>query len=220
MDWILLGICIVFFAYGFYKGFVSMLFSFIGMFFVVVLAWKLSDVAIPFLQNLVGEKIFLFVKNLLDDEIAGSFSNLGDLQTAVANSKLSLFGVFLFKLLGDLSFDGQMSAGQILAPSITEILFRVFSFVLLFIILYIVIKFFQLLLNKIIKKMGLGFSNRVLGGVLGLLKGLVLFAVIFFILSSLANLFLSETLLSFVNNGVVSKMLYDNFILKIVELFY
>lgn len=220
MDYILLAFSIFFIAKGFCKGFLSTVFSMIGVVVIAIVAWQVKDIALPMLENFCGNWLEDYLKNKINLEIVGKFSSLSQLQSAVANSKFSLFGIFLFKLLGDLSLDGELSAGQILAPSITTLLIKIFAFLLIFIILYILIKILRLILTKIIKKCGLTFADRILGCLLGGVKALAVFAIFYFVMSSLANLTLSNALLDFVQSGVVSKFIYNNFITKIVALFY
>lgn len=174
----------------------------------------------PYVQEMCGESVFDFLKNAFDEKIVGNFADVEQLKNTVAASEYNLFGVLLIRLLGDLSFEGELTAGQILAPSISKLLLKVATFIVAYVVLYLFLKILQKIINKIIKKCGLSVGDRMLGGMLGLIKGVFLFGVVYFAIASLANLLLNEALLNFVQNGQISKFVYDNFIAKIIEVFY
>lgn len=198
-----------------------MLFSLIGVFAVVAVAWSLCGVLVPVIDAGLGQSLSNTLTQILNGAIPGQFSDLASLQTAIGASKYALlFNLLIFRVLGELTIDGQMSAGQILAPTISALLVKVISFVILFVGLYVALKLVFWILNKIIKKCGMSVGNRFLGGAVGLVKGLIVFGVLYFVLSTLANLLLNETLLTFVQSGKVSKFLYENLIIKILDLIY
>lgn len=221
MDYILLVIALFYFFRGFFKGFVSMLFSLLGTIFVIVLSWTLCDVLMPTIQNWIGEDVQNFVSNALNSAIPGEFENWSKLSETITQSRFGIVLSFLIeKLVGDISFEGTLTAGQILGASLSNVLLKVITFVLLFLILFLILKILRLVLNSIIKSFGLTFVNRFFGGVIGLAKGLVVFGVLFFVLTTFASLFLNESLMNFVEGGVVSNFLYENIILKFVEMLY
>ena len=220
MDYILLSLCAFFGIKGYFKGFVSMLFAMIGIVAVAIFSWQLTKLALPYAQENFGNFFVGLIQGRIDKIIPGQFSNMADLVQAIGNSKLSLFGAFLLTFAGDITIDGNISAGQILAPSISNLIIKILVFVIIFLVLYVLLKILRFLIDKIIKKCGLSLGNRLLGTVFGLVKGLFLFGILYFVLSTIANLFMLEGLLSFVKNGVFSNFIYDNFILRIVAWFY
>lgn len=221
MDFALFAVLALYFVRGFFKGFVGMLFSLIGIFFIIVASWKLCNIVTPAVEGLFGENLNTFITRLLDKEISGKFSSIQELENAVGQSKFGLlFGLFLFKILGNLSIDGSMSAGQILAPTVCALLVKVISFVVLFVAFFVGLKILRLLMNRLIKKFGLSTSNRIFGGVLGVVKGLIVFGAFYVVFSTMSNLLLNESLLSFVQSGKISYFIYNNFIPKILKLIY
>ena len=221
MDFILLGICVLSFLRGFFKGFVSMIFSLVGVFVAIFIAWQLCDWVQPVFQNMFGNALQNTISQILNGAISGQFSDIAQLQLAVSQSKYAfLFNILLFKLLGNLTIEGQMSAGQVLAPTLTTLIVKMISFSLLFFGCYVLLKLVFMIINIFVKKCGMKMGNRLLGGGIGLLKGVLIFGVIYFILTAFANLLLNEALLNFVQKGVVSNWLYDNLITKIVDFIY
>ena len=221
MDFVLLGISAFYFVRGCLKGFLSMLFSLAGVFFVAVLAWKLTETVLPFVQSFAGGTVFNTLRSLIDGIVPGEFDCIADFQTAVSSSRIGfLFNLFLAQLFANLTFDGTLTAGQILAPTLSVIVLKVLTFILLFLILEILLKLVRFFLNKIIKKCGLSMGNRILGGLLGLAKGLIIFGIFYVVMTIAANVLLNEGLLEFVRGGAVSNFLYENFISKIIGIFY
>ena len=221
MDFVLLAILAFYFVRGCLKGFVSMLFSLVGAFFVAIISWKLTQFFLPSAQNFAGGAVFDTLRNLFDGILPGTFSNLEEFQAALSISKVGvLFSLFATRLLGNITFDGSLTAGQILAPTLSKILISLFTFLLIFLLLEIFLKFLRAFLNKIIKKCGLSMGNRILGGIVGLLKGALVFGIVFAALSISANVLLNEGLLQFVKSGTVSNFLYTNLLTKILNLIY
>ncbi len=221
MDFVLLGICALYFVRGCWKGFLSMLFSLAGIFVVGFLAYELTQVLTPLVNNFAKDTVCESISNIANGIWPGTFSNMEDFQAAVSASKFGvLFSVLFSKIIPNITFDGGLTAGQILAPTLCVVLLKVLTFVALFILLEIVLKLLRFLLNKLIKKCGLSVGNRILGGLLGLVKGLAVFAIIYFVLTVSANVFLNEGFLQFVQSGQISNFIYQNVIVKIIETIY
>ncbi len=218
MDYILLAICLFYFLKGYFKGLIGMLFSIVGTFGILVISFQLSKMLLPQVEGLFGENLTVALSNFFDKTIAGEFSSVDELAGQIANSKILSF--FIAKILQDVTFDGTLSAGKILAPSTSVIVLKVCTFVVIFVGLYIILKILRIFTSKLIKKCGLSFQNRIFGGLVGLLKGIVIFGVAFFVLSALSDLLLSESLSNFVNGGAVSGFIYNNIITKLLALFY
>ena len=221
MDWILFAFCGFYFIKGYFKGFISMVFSLVGTFAMFVIAWKLTAFFSSYAQSWFGDGIYGMLKSGIDEIVSGEFTSMEDFRTALMQTSYgSLFGLFLTNLIGDVSFDGSLTAGQILAPSLSELLIKVVTFLIVFLILMFLFKILKFLLNKTIKMLGFQSGNKILGGLVGAIKGLILFGIIYVVLVAISNFTLNEGLLSFVQSGAVSQFLYDNLIIKIINLFY
>lgn len=216
MDFVLLAICLFAFLRGCFKGFVSTIFSFVGTFLIAIISWWLCDYIVSFLKTLFD--LEEFVSELLNSKFSGTFSSMEDLQGAISGSGM-LFAV-LFRLLGNISFEGNLTAGQILAPSISNIVYKIIAFAILFVGFMLALSLIKFLLNKFVTLSGLGFGNRALGGVLGFFQGLLIFGVVFFVFSALANFLMNETLINFVQSGSISKLVYENVIIKSIDFFF
>ncbi len=212
MDWILLGICLFFSIKGWLKGFISTLFSICGTFLIIYLSWQFSDVVTEFLKKIFDLESFF--TEVIDSKILVTFSNIQELQSFIQNE--FVFAILL-KLVGNISFEGNLTAGEILSPSISNLVYKIISFIILFFCLMIILYFVKFIINKIITFCHFSFLNRSLGFCVGILQGLLIFGVIFFLFSVLANFLLNEELLNFINSGVVSQFVYNNIIIKGID---
>lgn len=219
MDYVLLAICGYFSLKGFFKGFIFMTFSLVGTFFVILVAWNLSASFLPAVQSVMFVPLSNWLQGILTKALPGTFESVEALGQSLSVSPLAVFGLFLLRLLGDISFEGSLTAGQILAPTLANLILKVLTFAILFLILLVFLKALKILLNKFVKTFGLSTANKFLGAFVGLLKGILLFGVLYFVLSSFANLFVSESLLNFVQSGIFSRKIYENVVLKILTLF-
>lgn len=223
MDYVLLGLCLFYFLKGYFKGFVSMLFSLIGTFFVFVVAWKLSPFVVDWFQNFWD--IHLPLTNFLSDRLngvfSGEFSSMDEFSAFLNRSKYGVLFIQILKLfVKDISFEGSLSAGEILAPSLSNFILKIVVFVFLFVFLLLVLRMLKFISNKIINVCGLSFGNKWLGAFLGFGKGLIVFGVFYLVFSALANALMNESMISFLKSGNISTFLYFSFGEKIISFFY
>ncbi len=219
MDIILLAISVFYLVKGYVKGLVSMLFSLFGVVFVILLAWKLSDFCQPYFQNWFNFTNGL--SNVLDQFLPGKFANIFELEQAVTQSHFGIiFAPIFTKLFLNITFEGNLTAGQILARPLNSLCLKLMAFVVLFVTFVILLKLLRFLFNRIVKFCGLGVCNRIFGSLVGLCKGIVIFGVCYFVMLTLSNFFLNETLLTFVKSGQVSNFVYENIVDFLFSIFY
>lgn len=193
-----------------------MFLSIVGTTFIIFLAYFLAkDLMVNFENGVIFDFFNNFYVNLFNKLVPGEFSSIDEL----VNSLGGVFSV-LSIILEDISFDGVLSCGHIVGPTLARLTINILLFLILFFLLHFLIKIFSLLINKMINFAGLSFANRMLGLVLGLLKGTVVFAIIFLCLSTLASLNLSEGLTNFVQSGFLSNFIYEKYITKIFSFIY
>lgn len=185
-----------------------MVFSLVGAFLIGLVSWKLTELFLPVVSSFLQEPLQEFISNVLNSVIDGEFCDILEFEKAILNSKYSMF-IIIKKLLGDLSFDGCLTAGQIMAPSLSFFATKVILFVVLFFVLNFLFKLIRLLINKVVKVCGLSFGNRLLGGLVGVLKGVCVFVGVYFLLVVVSNVVLSESLNNFMRSGVIAKSLYE-----------
>ena len=221
MDFLIIALILVNGFVGFYRGAVKMLFSLFKVALLLLLCYYLSE---QLANSLVGgalwQHIYDFLKGIFDDVLAGEFQNMSEVLFSVGFLSNAVLRVVLQTVLKNITFEGDMSFGEIVAPSLTLIFLKVVLFILLFILLSAIFKLIDFILRKCISFAGFGRINRLAGFFLGLLKGFVISMLVFVVLTALSNLNISERLTSFVESGLVSSYLYNHYFLNIFNLFY
>lgn len=218
MDFVLLAFVILFFLKGFCKGLANIIFSLLSTVFIFSISIKFCQQLGQILQN---ANLFDFegvVSKVLNSISTQTFSSVDEVSEAL-NSNVIL-SVFLKKLLSNITFDGEMTLAQIFAPTLNALIFKILAFVLIYFVSVVIFKFFGVILSKMLKKLNLGVSNKLWGGVVGLLKGMIVFSIVYAVVLNIGNILLNENIIAFCNKGVISKFLYNNFTEKIISLFY
>lgn len=198
-----------------------MLFSLFRVALLLLLCYYLSE---QLANSLVGgalwQHIYEFLKGIFDDVLPGEFQNMSEVLFSVGFLSNAVLRVVLQTVLKNITFEGDMSFGEIVAPSLTLIFLKVVLFILLFILLSAIFKLIDFILRKCISFAGFGRIDRLAGFFLGLLKGFVISMLVFVVLTALSSLNISERLTSFVESGLVSSYLYNHYFLNIFNLFY
>lgn len=218
MDFVLLAFVILFFLKGFCKGLANIIFSLLSTVFIFSISIKFCQQLGQILQN---ANLFDFegaVSKVLNSISTQTFSSVDEV-SGVLNSNVIL-SVFLKKLLSNITFDGEMTLAQIFVPTLNALIFKILAFVLIYFVSVVIFKFFGVILSKMLKKLKLGVSNKLWGGVVGLLKGMIVFSIVYAVVLNIGNILLNENMIAFCNQGVISKFLYNNFTEKIISLFY
>lgn len=100
---------------------------------------------------------------------------------------------------------------QVVKPVVSELLALVYS-VIIFILLLVVVKFLAKFVNRIFSFSLVGTLNRVLGGIVGIPKGIII-AILFCLIVTLITMFTSEGFLFFseevMDKTVIFKFLYE-----------
>ena len=197
-----------------------MLFSLFGVIAVVFISIKFTDMFYSNVYEMIGDGIEKTIKSGFDSAIAGTFFDVETLKNAISDSNFKTFLFFLNFLVKDISFEGPLSAGQILAPSLSVLITKIITFVVVFFVLMVVFILFKVIFSKLTNFCGLGVGNKLAGGFVGLIKGVFVFGTLYVTLSLLSNFMLNDSLLNFVKSGMISNYIYENYIKIIINTFY
>lgn len=197
-----------------------MLFSLFGVVAVVFVSIKLTNIFYLNAYNLIGASVEKTIKTGLDSLVYGTFSDIETLKNAILASNFKTFSFFLNFLMKDIAFDGSLSAGQILAPSLSVLITKVITFVIAFVVLMIILKLLKVIAMKFTNFCGIGVGNKIVGGLIGIFKGLFVFGTFYVALLLLSNFMLNDSLLSFVKSGYISNYIYEHYIKIIINTFY
>lgn len=196
IDLAIIIIMLIFVIFGLIKGFMKQILS--------VANWLLS---------LIGSFLFvkpfsaLLSKTALSTSINGKVANWIGTKGATFNemvepgrikeqisqgiSELGLPKFIADAIAGGINIsgsEGDMTLAEILAPSIGSIILTVLSFIILFILFMIVLKILFGFLNNVFDEGILGAVNKLLGGLLGLIKGAVLISLVMLLLSAVSGI--------------------------------
>lgn len=185
-----------------------MLLSLIGSVVVYFFSWQLVDVLYPGFSKVLEPPLLTFFTNAINKIIPGQFSTVAEFQNAFNFSEISIYEI-LEMILGKISFEGTLSAGQILSPSLARLSTKVVLFFILFLTITFAAKVVKIIIKKMLAFCGLSIQNRVLGGILGSLKGVFLFILIILGLNVVSQLFLIEPLNIFLQTGKISQSLLN-----------
>lgn len=221
MDFLIIALILVYAFLGFYKGALKMLVSLFSAVLIFLLSYYVSIALANSLQgSTIYQSVYDFLQNIFDNMLPGEFESMSEVLAGVGSMSNAILRLVFQTVLKNITFEGSLSFGEIITPTFTLIFFKVILFIFCFILLSIAFKIISFLLKKSIESVGLGKINRVAGFLLGGLKGFVVSMVVFIFLSFLSSLGINSGLTSFVEDGVISSYLYNQYFLKIFELFY
>jgi uncharacterized membrane protein required for colicin V production len=230
LDLILLGILGLMSVLGYVKGLVAQLLGFAFLVINVFFSFYLSRLALDFLitsnlfpivQNYILDTFF--INNALFSETL-STENFTSLLTSGLNT-LPIPADLYAGFFQSLQFDIGATLGLFLSESITVILFNIVSYLGTFLALGVIFKLVGFVLKSLVRSSKfLTISDRILGLVLGSLKGVFLmtsFMATLILISFVSNdvmLWLSEQAQLETMNFSLSKLLYE-WTLSIIQSF-
>lgn len=213
IDIIVIVFVILILANGFRKGLIMSLFDLVGLIVSFFISWKYYYIVKDFLIQRTG--LVDFLNNNLSNKISGLIENLPVSEIDLGN---------IFHGFGKLPFDIQRIMGEFLQSSIgnttseyaysmsekiTDVVLVIISFTVTFLIVYLGLMIVTGVLNIMFKAPVLNIANKLLGGVFGLLKAIVLLYIIF----AVASPFIA---MSHVDNNITGEILES----KSSEIFY
>lgn len=226
MNTILVAIVAATSVSGAVKGFGKSLFSVTCMLVSAIVAFFAARLL---LQPLVDAG-FLFqpIKALTNSVLEGvdenlvckSFENMLQIEEFLASVDYSSFTKnTLLNILGSIQFTGNQTISGLICNRLHAFIINVLLFFILFIIIYALLKFLQPLFCKIIKLGGLVATDKVVGFIFGVVKGLAIYALFTVFAICLANALFSDWIIQKINQGYVSALIYQNYSSMILKLF-
>lgn len=221
-DKILLIFLLIFAIKGYRKGFILSVFGFLPFLGALIGTKILNPVFNKFLRGtFIFEKITNFISEKLDFSSAITNAVSGSQTEIINNMKIPDFlKVKLIENNNSVVHEVLDTSGiqdyitKFLANGILNILCIIILFVGIYLIIKLIIRFF----DTATKLPGLNFLNRVLGMIIGILKGIIIiwfvFTIMFFFIVSPAW----QPLFEGIQNSILGKLLYDNNMLLAIVL--
>lgn len=216
LDWIVIAILGGSVFVGYQKGLIKTLFDFISMIVAFVLTYLLYPTVSMFLyQNTnLHSKIAMKVQEALqfDKLLMGAVDKESQINSIGAmgiprNLKESLIqnnNDEVFRLLGVDSFEEYVS--HYIATTTMNLLVIVILFITIMVLLAVVVR----ILDLIAKLPVLKEANKGVGGFIGFISGMIVISLLMMVISSIITLQENKTLLDLVENGSISKWIYEN----------
>ena len=188
------------FILGYKKGFIRTFFDTLG----VVVSFFLSKELYFHVENFLLKNTKLFVK--MYDFFQGMFSE------SVVNS-FNNIPVELQKFANSIIMAETQDTYTAFIDNISLLTIRTISFLITFLALYAVLLFLSTLIDTIMKLPVLNLTNRILGGLTGILKAVVILYIVFALSTPLIGFMQDKPLMQSILNSESSRIFYDNNIL-------
>lgn len=192
------------------RGFINCFFGFISTIAALFLAVSLAKITVSATGGLFG------VQGALENSFVASFSSLAGFDVDVSGQDLNalLAEKDLPAILITLAIKnngGELAAGTTLGMVVGESVAWLATVLIAGVVLYILVKIFlrilRKLFNSISKKIGLlGFLNRLLGMVVGVIEVILLASLVV----SFITLIPSQSVIDFFNSSIILREIYNH----------
>lgn len=212
LDLIIVAILVVFALLAAKKGFVKSVIEIAGFVLAIFLAFTLSSPATNFIYD---KAINPAIHSTIEAAVGDTYSNIDSAVTENITNKLPGFiadnaNLDVSGILNDSYASPSEVADAVCAnvvqPVVTAILNAVITAILL-VVLLIVFKFLAKFINKLFSFSIIGKANKILGAVVGLIKGAGVAVIFVAIISFIVNL--NGDFLIFTKENIASTLLFD-----------
>lgn len=183
---------------GYRKGFIKTIFDTLGL----VVSFFLSKEFHYYVENFLLKNTKLFAK--LHDYFEVKLSK------DIANNINNNVPLELQKFVNNIVANEVSDTFAAFVDNVSLLIIRSISFVVTFLIIYAILLALTTLINTIMKLPLLNLTNRVFGGFMGIIKGLILLYLIFALLAPLLSFMQEKPLAQSILNSESSKVFYDN----------
>ena len=198
LDIIIFAVVIIFAIIGIKRGFIKEIVSLVGVVVAVSLSFWLAGLCSDFIYDkLIEEKVSTKISQTIVETADNSLNSIEDnipdsLLKAAELLKIDVGSVIGTDVSESLDATAESVANNlmksIVQPMCTKFIL-VISFIILFILLMVIISLIAKALNIVAKLPVLNSLNRLLGGIVGALRGAVIIVAVCYILYILASIF-------------------------------
>ncbi len=224
LDFVVIGLAVLFLGFGYYKGIVKQLLGMLAWIVALVAAFMLcKTVAGWILETQIGTNMTNGIVEWFGNKNADFLVPLPELTGDFLSSSLGEAGVptFLHKLiLGNISESmPNISVASYLAPKIANIALICISFIVLFIVVFIIIKILAKVIGGAVRGSMLGFIDGLLGAVWGLVKVTIFISLAMLLLSFIVSIpSIGDNINAWITNDMklgeegfgIAKFVYEN----------
>lgn len=225
VDYIVLGIILLFAIIFFFKGFIKSLFSLTKKVLAIFLSFLLVK---PVSGILLGTSLGDSARSSVLDWVVSKLGDVANITNPTSEQIGELSSSLnIPKFICDWIFQGfennlaDCTLGEAISKTITYYAFNILTFIALFIILSILIWIVVKVLNKVVETPLLKPINRLLGFALGAVYGALIVSVIFLGMSALSSWdFINNIIQTYIDplneSFGVARFLYNNNLLVLI----
>ncbi|MDD4089477.1 MAG: CvpA family protein [Tissierellia bacterium] len=185
------------FFQGYRKGFILTVFDTLGVVISFFLSREMYHFAEDFLLN--NTKLFVKLHDYFEAKLSTStFNNIGKIP------------VELQKFVNNIMASEASDTFAIFVDNMSLLVIRSISFVVTFLAIYAILLILTTIINTVMKLPLLNITNRLLGALMGIVKGVILLYLIFALSTPLISFMQDKPLAQSVLNSESSKIFYDN----------
>ncbi|MDD4439205.1 MAG: CvpA family protein [Tissierellia bacterium] len=185
------------FFQGYRKGFILTVFDTLGVVISFFLSREMYHFAEDFLLN--NTKLFVKLHDYFEAKLSTStFNNIGKIP------------VELQKFVNNIMASEASDTFAIFVDNMSLLVIRSISFVVTFLAIYAILLILTTIINTVMKLPLLNITNRLLGAIMGIVKGVILLYLIFALSTPLISFMQDKPLAQSVLNSESSKIFYDN----------
>ena len=212
-------ILILFFFYGLRRGYLKIVLTTLALIVTIVAAGLLAPhlskwLGTTFIGTGIEKSIDSYMDKKIDKQSEALVNKTKEMQETVIE-KLPL-PKFLKK---DISKKNETSQYKLLDVStfkeyiskrLSNIILQAISYIILLIVIYAVLRIILKIVGVIGKIPIIGGINRLLGGILCLVEGLLILWCLCFLITAISGTAFGESVLKVINESPVLKLIYDN----------
>lgn len=213
---IVIGVLVLFFIVGYRRGFLRVLFSAIALILTIVIAGALTPAFSKTIQkSFIGKSAAAGIEKVLTEKMSSIVVQPAtDASNKVINA-LPIPGFLKETLVQKNTVAGLAEAGastfkDYLSNKLVSFICTAVAFIILLIAIYIALRILFKLINGLAKIPGIKTANKLLGGCLGLLEGLLVLWILGFVIMAIAGTAFGLKLLEVINGNAFLKFLYEN----------
>ncbi len=220
-DIILILLLLLFAGMGMKKGFMKTMLSFAGIILSLIIAVFLTN---SFAGMLEGTGIHDFIIK----SSSGMLDGVGGFMATEIPSYEVLYEAlsasmpdFIAKMLADsaaalIGTSANMTIAELLTPTLASFFLHIASFFILFVGSFIITLIVKAIVSAITSLPIISTVDKLLGFVLGLVKGILFISAVMLLLSFMGNIGFVETINTYIMDSFLASYMYNNNILLII----
>ena len=215
---------VIFVGVGLAKGFCRIILTTFSLIIAIVLAGALGKPLAEYAENgtVIGPRVQHRIEDYIDSQLSGTAASVDGVEDSFIDA-LPLTTAMKEDLkerntLAGYVDQGVSSFSEFLAVNLTSLILRILSYVILFLVIYLILRLILRLSNLINHIPILGGLNRIAGGIVGLLEGVIFLWIFCMIIMMMTGTDFGITCERVIKGSPVLSFIYDhNYLMLIIN---